>query len=204
MPSLVRLSCPLILASESPRRKALLEQIGVSFNIQASSADETVSEPMPPPTIAKRLALRKVQPVAAKNPSALVLAADTVVAHEGEILGKPDTPGHARQMLQRLSATTHTVYTGMALLHSETQRETSIVEDTDVVFANLTEEEISAYVATRSPMDKAGGYGIQDHTGPLLVEQIEGDYYNVVGLPLHRFYRVLHQKYEDLMGTPDP
>lgn len=204
MSSLIRLSCPFVLASESPRRRALLERIGVPFRVHASPADETLPEPVSPPSAVEQLALRKARPVAAEVPSALVLAADTVVAHRGEILNKPDAPEDARRMLRRLSGTSHTVYTGVALMQEGTQRETSVVEGTDVVFGSLSDEEIEAYVASRSPMDKAGSYGIQDHTGALFVDRIEGDYYNVVGLPLRRLYQTLRREYADLLEAPTP
>jgi septum formation protein len=204
MSSLIRLSCPFVLASESPRRQALLERIGVPFRVRASPADEVLPEPVSLPSVVEQLALRKARPVAAEVPSALVLAADTVVAHDGEILNKPDAPDDAHRMLRRLSATSHTVYTGVALVQEGTQRETSVVESTGVVFGSLSDEEIEAYVASRSPMDKAGSYGIQDHTGALFVDRIEGDYYNVVGLPLRRLYQILRREYADLLETPNP
>jgi septum formation protein len=129
-----------------------------------------------------------------------VLAADTVVAHDGEILNKPESPGHAETMLRRLSGTSHTVYTGIALAHAATDRETTAVEETDVVLAPLTDAEIRTYVDSGSPMDKAGGYGIQDHTAPFFVERIEGDYYNVMGLPLRRLYQTLRREFGDLLA----
>lgn len=202
MPPLLQLSSPLILASQSPRRRALLDRIEVPFQTQVSPADETLAEPVPPPTAVQMLARRKAKPVASDHPSALVLAADTVVAHDETILNKPDNPAHARAMLHRLSGTAHTVYTSIALAHASTDRETTAVEETHVVLGSLSDAEIRAYVASGSPMDKAGGYGIQDHTAPFFVERIEGDYYNVVGLPLRCLYQTLHQEFEDLLASP--
>lgn len=202
MNPLLHLSSPFILASQSPRRQALLDRIDVPYRVQVSPADEVVDEPTPPPITVRRLARRKVRPVSVQNPEALVLAADTIVAHEGEILNKPDSPDHAKQMLRRLSGTTHRVYTGIALRHEASDRETTAVEETEVVFGPMSDAEIDAYVASGSPMDKAGAYGIQDHTGALLVERIEGDYYNVVGLPLRSLYRTLSREYEDLLAPP--
>lgn len=200
MNPVLRLRPPLILASQSPRRRALLERINVSFQVQVSPADETMTEPAPPRETAQTLALRKARPVAAEAPSSLVLAADTLVAHGDAILGKPETSDHARRMLRRLSDTTHEVYTGVALCQEEHEREVSTVTVTRVTFATLSDDEIDSYVATGAPMDKAGSYGIQDHTGPLFVESIEGDYYNVVGLPLRTLYRTLQEEFSSLLA----
>lgn len=202
MNPLLQLSCPLILASQSPRRRALLERIEVPFRIEVSPADETLSASTPPSTAVQTLARRKAHPVAADHPSALVLAADTVVAHDDEILNKPEHPSHAAAMLRRLRGTAHTVYTGIALAQATTDRETTAVAGTDVVLAPLSDAEIEAYVASGSPMDKAGGYGIQDHTAPFFVERIVGDYYNVVGLPLRCLYRTLRRDFDDLLAAP--
>jgi len=199
MNPLLRLSTSVVLASQSPRRQALLDRIEVPYRMQVSPADEDLTDPGPPATVVQTLARRKVRPVVAGHPSALVLAADTVVAHDGEVLNKPENPSHAGAMLRRLSGTTHTVYTGIALAHAATDRETTAVEGTDVVLASLSDTEIRAYVDSGSPMDKAGGYGIQDHTAPFFVERIEGDYYNVVGLPLRRLYQTLRREFSDLL-----
>lgn len=202
MNPLLRLSPSLLLASQSPRRQALLDRVQVPYEVRVSPADEALSEPVPPPQAVQRLARRKAQPVAGSHPSALVLAADTVVAHDGDILNKPDDSAHARAMLRRLSDTTQTVYTGLALAHNTTAREHTAVESTDVTLGPLSDDEIEAYVASGSPMDKAGGYGIQDHTAPFFVKGIEGDYYNVVGLPLRCLYKTLRRHFEDLLVPP--
>ncbi len=164
-----------------------------------SPADETLAPSVAPAEGVRTLARRKAHPVAADRPSALVLAADTVVAHDGEILNKPEDSSHARAMLRRLQGTAHAVYTGVSLMHAGSDRTATAVEATDVVLGPLSDAEIRAYVASGSPMDKAGGYGIQDHTAPFFVERIEGDYYNVVGLPLRRLYRTLHASFADLL-----
>lgn len=202
MNPLLRLSPALILASQSPRRRALLDRADISFRARVSPVDETLSEPLSPSRTVQTLARRKACPVAADHPSALVVAADTVVAHDDEILNKPDGPDHARRMLRRLSDTNHTVHTGIAIAHASTNRTITAVEDTDVVLSRLSDAEIEAYVASGSPMDKAGGYGIQDHSAPFFVERIEGDYYNVVGLPLRCLYNTLRHHFEDLMTPP--
>lgn len=202
MNPLLQLSCPLLLASQSPRRRALLNQVEVPFEARVSPVDETLTTPMSPAEAVQTLARRKARPVAADRPSALVLAADTVVAHNGDILNKPEDSSHARAMLRRLRDTSHTVHTGLALAHEDSNRTVTAVEGTDVVLGPLSEAEIRAYVASGSPMDKAGGYGIQDHTAPFFVKRMEGDYYNVVGLPLRRLYRTLQGSFDDLLAPP--
>jgi len=200
MSSLLSLRVPFILASQSPRRRALLEQTNASFSVEVSPADETLADPLPPPETARTLADQKASPVAEAHPDALILAADTIVIHEGTILEKPGSADEAAAMLQRLSGTTHSVYTGMALHHAASDRAVTTGEATPVSFAPLRTEEINAYVASGSPMDKAGGYGIQDHTAPFFVERLDGDYYNVVGLPLHRLYKTLQNQFDDLLA----
>ena len=138
------------------------------------------------------------------HPEALTLGADTVVLLNGEVLGKPRSEAEARSMLGRLSGATHTVCTGLALLHPSSGRSVTGNEATQVTFAELSDEEIAGYVATGSPMDKAGAYGIQDDYGALFVSSIDGDYHNVVGLPLHRLYRMLTQHFADLMSPTVP
>ncbi len=199
MNDLLSFSAPFVLASQSPRRRVLLEQIGLDFDVRVSPAEETTDEELPPKETARALARKKARPVATEHPSSLVLAADTVVIHEGDLLEKPSSPAHARRMLHRLSDTTHTVYTGMALHHADSKRAVAAGRATRVAFADLSDAEIRAYVATESPMDKAGGYGIQDHTGPLFVKHLDGDYYNVVGLPLHALYRMVCEHFSDLL-----
>lgn len=201
MNALLRLNVPFILASESPRRRALLDQLGVPFEAVASPADEQIDTPMAPPETARTLATRKAQPVAQANPSALVLAADTIVAHDGTLLEKPETPEDAFDMLRRLSGRTHTVYTGLALHHAYSDRTVETGQATDVTFGPLDDAEIRAYVDTKSPMDKAGGYGIQDHTAPLFIDHLDGDYYTVVGLPLRHLYRTLREEFSNLLAA---
>lgn len=202
MTALTSLSVPFILASQSPRRRALLEQVHADFRVQVSPADEQLDAPRPPYETARALADRKAAPIAEQHPGALVLAADTIVVHEDDILEKPASPAEARRMLRRLSDDTHTVYTGLALHHRASGRSITAGQETRVHFAALTDDEIAAYVATESPMDKAGGYGIQDHTGPFFVRHLEGDYYNVVGLPLRRLYETLRAHFSDLLDLP--
>lgn len=195
----MKFSCPFVLASTSPRRKQLLEQLGLTFDRAAPDVDESFLPSLPPPAIVESLAERKAAAIAHRFPEALVLAADTIVVLDGEILNKPATTDEAIDMLGRLSGRAHVVYSGIALAHPPSGRHIVSHEATRVTFATLDQHEIEAYVATGSPMDKAGGYGIQDDRGALFVSGIEGDYYTVVGLPLHRLYTVLKSNFADLL-----
>lgn len=194
---------PFVLASASTRRKELLEQTGLRFETIPSRVDEQVEPGLSPENLVQALALRKARHVAALRPDALTLGADTVVALAEDMLGKPNGPAEAENMLRRLSGGTHSVYTGIALLHPPSSRTVKAAERTDVTFHALSNAEIADYVASGSPLDKAGAYGIQDSRGPFFVRRIEGDYYNVVGLPLHRFYRILKEYFSDLLAGND-
>jgi septum formation protein len=182
---------PLILASQSPRRKALLRQIGLKFTIRPSSVPETLLHHETPEHNAKRIALSKAMKVAKWCKRGIVIGADTIVVLRGAILGKPRSRREAKQMLKSLSGRMHTVYTGFALVDAETHKHVVDIERTKVWFRELSEQEIDDYVASGSPMDKAGAYGIQDDYGAVFVERVEGCFYNVVGFPLTRFYKAL-------------
>lgn len=176
----------LILASASPRRRELLTQVGVSFEIEVSDVEEVIDASLPPELQVQSLALQKAQAVAAQRKEGLVLGADTVVAAHGRLLGKPHSEAEAKAMLRSLSGTWHQVMTAVALVDAADQNNTwTSIEITNVKFRDLTENDIAAYVATGESMDKAGAYGIQGY-GALLVERIEGCYNNVVGLPLQQ------------------
>jgi septum formation protein len=190
------LTAPLVLASASPRRAALLAQLGLAFTVRPSGADETWPGHLAPGPAVEEIARRKGAAVAAP-PGALVLASDTVVVLDGDVLGKPADDHEAAAMLRRLSGRTHEVYTGLALRHGT--REATAHACTRVTFADLSAAEIGAYVATGSPLDKAGAYGIQDDLGALLVERINGEYTNVVGLPLRTLYTTLRTAFPDLL-----
>jgi len=191
---MLTLPYPLVLASTSPRRKHLLEQIGITFTVQPSDVDESLipTSGAVPEEFVQRLALLKAQDVASRtHDHSTVLGADTIVVLNGEILGKPVDADDAKSMLRRLSGNTHTVYTGIALVDSDTYTSVTAVQQTDVTFRELTDDEIAGYVATGSPLDKAGSYGIQDDFGAVFVAHIVGCYYTIVGLPLELFYRTL-------------
>lgn len=200
----MRLTVPFILASASPRRQKLLHQIGLAFDVDASAVDETASDGLTPSELAAFLALRKAANVALRHPQALTLGADTIVVYDARILNKPADAADARRMLRTLSGRTHVVHTGIALVHPPSNRRVTITESTEVTFAEMDDDEIASYVRTGSPMDKAGAYGIQDDRGALFVSRIVGDYYNVVGLPLHRFYRTIRSSFSDLIAPNEP
>lgn len=171
----------IVLASSSPRRRELLQQIGVPFRIQVQSVDETPRPDERPDAYVARLALEKARAVAALNPGSVVLGADTTGVLADQILVKPENDADARRMLRAMSGQTHEVLTAIALVQDE--HEVVEVVRTEVTFCPLTDEQIRAYVATGEPADKAGAYGIQG-LGAVLVAGIHGSYSNVVGLPL--------------------
>jgi len=213
----------IILASQSPRRRQLLRQINLDFEVIPAHTDEDHNGNTDPETLVCELAYEKAMEVAlrvmqglegqaaggSRTDSAaektLVIGADTIVVLDGMILGKPVDEADARRLLRLLSGRTHTVYTGVSLVMFDRENTSGSADDsspaasrlktrtfserTDVTFSTLTDGEIASYVAGGSPMDKAGAYGIQDDLGALFVERIDGDYYNVVGFPLNRFYR---------------
>lgn len=180
----------LILASASPRRQKLLKQIGLDFEIIPSSIDETIQPGVAPDVAAVKLAENKAIDVARRLKDGIVIAADTVVALDDSILGKPKDEEEARKMLERLSGRWHRVFTGIAVIDSSSSKKVTDYEESRVKFKNLSSVEIENYIRTGEPMDKAGAYGIQGK-GALLVEKIEGCYYNIVGLPLFRLSLVL-------------
>jgi septum formation protein len=186
----------LILASASPRRKRLLKQIGLDFDVLPSSVPETWEENTSPPEIALRLAREKAEAIAGNLPSGVVIGADTLVVLEGRILGKPQNPDEAFRFLRKLSGRSHDVITAVVLLDAESGRVLADVEVTRVFFREVSDQEIHAYIASGEPMDKAGAYGIQGR-GVLFVKRIEGCYTNVVGLPLGKLgemlTRILHE-----------
>jgi len=170
---------PVVLASESPRRRQLLELLGLTFEVSPSDLDETWRNGEPPAAHAERLAREKA--AARARPGAVVIGADTIVVVDGTILGKPRDAAGAGAMLRRLAGREHDVYTGVAVAYGG--RTASGVRRTTVTFRALDDATIAAYVATGEPLDKAGAYGIQGY-GAVLVERIDGDYFTVMGLGL--------------------
>ena len=179
---------PIILASRSPRRIHLLRQIGIPFVVRESNVDETFQAGTAPDEIVRKLSLEKASSVAAELNSGIVIGADTIVVMGGEILGKPSSKDDAVRMLSLLAGKTHTVFTGFALLDVKSGKSIVGYEKTEVTFRALAAREIEEYVASGSPMDKAGAYGIQDDYGAVFVERINGCFYTVVGFPLSKFY----------------
>ena len=177
-----------ILASASPRRKELLEQIGVKFDILPATGEEVITKELPGEVVME-LAKQKAEEVAkTAGADALVLGADTVVAYEGKILGKPKDEADALRMLTMLSGKEHEVYTGVALIDNRDQSMENFFERTKVTMYPVSEEEIRDYIAGGEPMDKAGAYAIQGLFAEFIVK-IDGDYNNVVGLPIGRIMR---------------
>lgn len=189
----------LILASQSPRRRELLARMGLrNFRVWAPDVDETMPPGTPPQALVEALSRRKAQAVQAQaGAGCLIIAADTVVCLEGQILGKPADAAQAAAMLRALSGRRHMVCSGVSVCAGG--RTVTEHEQTLVTFRPLDEGEIAAYIATGEPMDKAGAYGIQG-LGSLFVSGIEGDYYNVVGLPVCRLGRILRRFGVDCLG----
>jgi septum formation protein len=181
----------LILASASARRAEILRNARITFSVLSSAVDETPIPGESPQAMVKRLALAKAELVAARALGpAIVIAADTTVALEGEVLGKPRTSDDARHMLEKLSGRTHLVITGVALIRLPDVERREFVETTHVHFASVSPEEISNYLASGEPFDKAGSYAVQGLAGRF-IPRIEGCYFNVVGLPLARLCKEL-------------
>jgi len=171
----------LLLASGSPRRHELLSMLGIPHRVVVPALDETRESGEPPDTYVVRLARAKAQAVARHDPEALVLGADTTVVLAGEVLGKPETPADAAEMLAKLSGRTHQVFTGVAVARGA--RVEHALDVTDVTVRPLEPAAIRAYVDTGEPMDKAGAYAIQGR-GAVLIEGIRGDFFRVMGLPV--------------------
>ena len=182
----------LVLASGSPRRRELLEMIGLDFELVVPDVHEESLHENEPSRFVTEIALAKAQSVSSGVREALVLGADTIVVLGGRILGKPRDESDAAEMLRALSGRTHEVYTGMALVDAQTGIAKTGFERSEVTMKRLTEEEITRYVATREPADKAGSYGIQG-LGAVFIQHIKGCYFNVMGLPVAKFYQMLEE-----------
>ena len=173
----------IILASGSPRRKRILAQIGLDFSVLSADIDEKKVRIKNPKLLVQELSLLKAKAVLSKRTTSIILAADTVVVFENKILGKPETEENARKMLRMLSNKKHSVITGFTIIDPKLKKVITKSEETKVWFRKISNEEIDAYVATGEPLDKAGAYGIQE-LGSVFVQKIEGDFFNVVGLPI--------------------
>jgi septum formation protein len=182
----------IILASASPRRKELLTQIHLTFEVEPSKYAENVKTKLAPEALVRFLSREKAKAIAPKYPDSLIIAADTIGVIHGQVIGKPETPAAARRMLCLLSGKTHVVITGFTILDTGSGRELTRAVKTAVTFRKLTLSEIDAYISSGEPfrenlqgepLDKAGAYAIQGR-GAVLVKELKGDYYNVMGLPL--------------------
>lgn len=173
----------IILASASPRRKELLKKLGLEFTVEPSNSEEDIRPGVEPHELAKSLSREKAGLVAQNHRNALIIAADTFILFEGMLMGKPATETEARGMLERINGRQHSVITGFTILDTVSSKLISESVETKVFIRKLTSKEIDAYVKTGEPLDKAGAYAIQG-LGSVIVERIEGDYFNVIGLPL--------------------
>lgn len=179
----------LILASASPRRREILSHIGLDFDVVVTDADEETNLPTDVGELVCELAKRKAAACAADG---IIIACDTVVSLDGCVLTKPKDKADAARMLRELSGNTHEVYSGLCVTDGEKTVCSHTV--TEVQMREISEDEISAYIATGEPLDKAGAYGVQD-LGGIFVEKINGDYYNVVGLPLESLCKILKENF---------
>lgn len=180
---------PLILASKSPRRQELLAAMNLEFHVVLKDVDESFSKKLEPAQIAVFIAEKKALAFVKERVHSLVITADTIVAFNGEILGKPSGPGEAREMLTKLSGSKHDVYTGVTLAHGA--KMISFYDVTEVYFKPITAEQIDYYIKHYNPYDKAGSYGIQDWIGLIAVEKIVGSYTNVMGMPTEKLYTAI-------------
>lgn len=190
---MLKKNIPIYLASQSPRRKSLLKQIGLDFKTFNVDLDEEILDREHPIKTVKRLSLEKLKLAEKMIPDGIVITADTIVVIEKEIIGKPKTLSEARNILKKLSGKTHFVYTGYSIKNILKDILITDYSKTAVTFRELSNSEINDYVKTGSPMDKAGAYGIQDDYGALFISKISGCYYNVMGLPLSKVFLSLKE-----------
>ena len=184
----------IILASASPRRREILENTNVKFDVISSSIEELVLEGESPCQMVMRLAFEKGIDIASKHKSDLVISADTIVVLDNTVLGKPKDEEEAKLMITNLSGRTHQVITGISLINLENDKKVIDYVISNVKFKNLSEDDINDYIKTKESLDKAGAYGIQGY-GALLVEEIQGDYFNIVGLPISKLSDLLKKHF---------
>lgn len=184
-------SVPIFLASKSPRRRKLLKQLNIKFKSFSVDMDEKIHPDEQPFRAVVRLSKEKLDLAKLKVKNGIIITADTIVVLDNKILGKPVNKKDAFRILRFLSGRTHIVYTGYSIFNYSNGKIISEYEKTEVTFRDLTNEEIEDYINGGSPMDKAGAYGIQDDFGAVFIKKINGCYYNVVGLPLAKFYHAL-------------
>jgi septum formation protein len=180
----------IVLASKSERRKMLLQQINLDFEIRESEYEEDMSAMSDPCELAKFLALGKAQDVAKHYDDAIIIGADTFVFYEGKFIGKPKDKEDAKIILTNFSGNTHNIVTGLAIIDTKNNLIVSDYDEARVTFRKLSPEEIDDYIATGEPMDKAGAYGLM-HRAAVLIEKVDGDFYSVIGLPLNKLHVAL-------------
>ncbi len=191
LPIMISLHTPVYLASKSPRRRNMLNMMGINFTAVSIDMDEVINENQSPVENVKRIALEKCNLALAEIDEGIVITADTIVVIDGNIIGKPNSKAHAKKILNTLSGKSHFVYTGFSISNKNKNKTITDYSKTKVTFKKLTAKEISDYIKTGSPMDKAGAYGIQDDFGAVFVEKISGCYYNVIGFPVSKIYQAL-------------
>jgi len=201
--TLLNLPCRLVLASQSPRRNTLMRHVGFTFETVVPNVDEdSVPTTIEPSAYVEHLALLKATAACALcADDAIVIGSDTTVVLDGQVLNKPADNDDAYRMLRALSGRTHTVFTGLALVHvsASSMRKRISSRHTHVTFRDLSDDEIHAYISSGSPLDKAGAYGIQDDFGAMFVHPVDGCYYTIVGLPLELLYIELRQFVKELV-----
>ena len=190
---MIKSKLKIYLASSSPRRKKLLQQLNIPFYVLRVAVDEKVKRNESPVQAVKRLSVEKMKKAEKEITDGIIITADTMVVLKKTIIGKPVNRKDAEKILKKLSNETHKVYTGFCIKNTVTGKMITDFEKTFVTFRKIGNEEIHDYVSTSSPMDKAGAYGIQDDFGAVFVEKINGCYYNVVGLPLTKVYKSIQQ-----------
>jgi len=185
----------IILASGSPRRKELLTEAGIKFDVDVSDYEEDMTLDLPPSELVKHLSLGKAKVVAGRHKNAVIIAADTFVVLKGEVLGKPYTKEKAKEMLEKLSGQAHSIFTGFAIIDTETGETVSEAQESKICFREIQPEEIEEYINSGEPLDKAGAYAIQGGGGKF-VENIEGDYTGIIGIPMKAFL----EKFEKIIS----
>ena len=192
--TMIQMNKKIILASNSPRRKELLEMMKIDFVVEPSNYEEDMTINLPTNELAQVLSLGKATDVYNKHvgEKAIIIGADTFVSIDGELLGKPKNESDAFHMLKKLSDKTHLVITGLCVIDCETGKQFQFSDTTEVRFKKLTDNEINNYIDTKEPLDKAGSYAIQGQAAPF-IESINGDFYIVVGLPLRKLFEILYE-----------
>jgi len=190
---MIKTNQKIYLASKSPRRRKLLKQLGINFNVFSVNSVEDFLDGEHPVECVKRLALEKMEIAKKRVGQSIIITADTIVVLGKKVIGKPTNKIDAIKILSSLSGKVHKVYTGFCVVNQKTNKIIVDYEKTEVEFRMLTKDEIADYVKGGSPMDKAGAYGIQDDFGAVFVKRINGCYYNVVGLPLTKLYNALRK-----------